>query len=163
MRRLIVNGDERARRSITAITIEPVSTVRHYDRLSDAFARTGVRYADTSVFFLDDRSFPEPEAFWVGGARQSSVVIQPDTPARRITLFLRNAPVRNQASIEIGFWRQTFELSPGEERYVEVPLDINRGGTLATFSSRAGFRPSEVDANSRDTRFLGIWVQVARP
>ena len=58
--------------------VEPVSVVAARDRLTTAFARQAVRYATSSVYFLDDRSFPAPEAFWTGGARSTSVVFDPD-------------------------------------------------------------------------------------
>jgi hypothetical protein len=34
------------------------------------------------------------------------------------------------------------------------------GATMLTFTVAAGFRPSEADPKSRDTRFLGVWVKI---
>jgi hypothetical protein len=45
-------------------------------------------------------------------------------------------------------------MKAGEERRVEVP----EAGVLRIRSS-AGFRPSEVNAGSRDTRLLGVFVR----
>ena len=163
VRALVVTGDEEARRSIAGIAIEPVSTLRAQARLTGAFARTGVRYDRSSVFFLDDRSFPEPEAFWIGGARSSSIVIQTDVPAARISLFIRNAPVQNRVTLQAGDWRLDLDLAPGEERTLDVPLDARRTATLIAFSSTAGFRPSEVDPDSTDHRFLGVWISLNPP
>ena len=158
LRALIVSGDDEARRSITGIAIEPVSMLTADARLTGELARKGVRYGPTTVYFLDGRSFPEPEAFWVGGARSSSIVIQPDAQGAQITLLIRNAPVQNQVSLQAGTWRVDLDLAPGEARYLDVPLDATRGAALVTFSISAGFRPSEVEPGSRDHRFLGVWV-----
>jgi hypothetical protein len=119
-----------------------------------------VRYATSTVFFTDDRSFPEPEAFWVGGARDSVVVLQPDRPRATETLLIRNGAAENQVLIETGSWRDGARLGPGEERRIEVPLDQARGATVLKFTTTSGFRPSAADPNSRDDRFLGVWVKV---
>jgi hypothetical protein len=41
-----------------------------------------------------------------------------------------------------------------------VPIDPTRGAALLTVSTTAGFRPSALDPNSRDDRFLGLWIKV---
>jgi hypothetical protein len=103
---------------------------------------------------------PEPQFFWIGGARRASAVLQPDAPQPAVTLLLRNAPVDNRVVIQSGSWREEMRLGPGEERRVEVPIDVQRGAALFTVSSSSGFRPSAVDPNSHDERFLGVWIKV---
>ena len=159
VRAIVVRGDEQARRSVRGLTIEPLAIVPARARLSDAVARRAVRYDTSTLYFLDDRSFPEPEAFWIGGARSSSIVLQPDTPRAVAPLHIRNAPVDNRVRIQIGSWREEWQLGPGEERRVELPLDIQRGATLVTVTASAGFVPSAVDPKSRDNRFLGVWIK----
>lgn len=161
VRALIVRGDEGLRRGVRGLTVEPLSVVRPGERLTSAVARRAVRYAGGAVFFLDDASYAEPEAFWVGGGSSSSVVIQPDSGSRA-TLRLRNAPVPNEVQLAAGTWREVLSLGPGEERDVIVPVAADRGAVLLTIDSAAGFRPSEVEPGSRDNRFLGVWVQLGR-
>jgi len=161
VRAIIVRGDEQARRSVRSLTIEPLSVVPAGARLTSDYARRAVRYATTSVYFLDDRSFPEPEAFWVGGARSSTIVIQPDARAAATTLLVRNAPVENRVRFESSAWRDEMSLGAGEERQVRVPIDPQRGAALLTITTSAGFRPSAVDPKSRDDRFLGVFIRVA--
>ena len=74
VRAIVVRGDEQARRNVRALAIEPLSVVPAAARLAADYARRAVRYGTTSVYFLDDRAFPEPEAFWIGelGAPQLS-------------------------------------------------------------------------------------------
>ena len=160
VRALIVRADEDARRSIRGLIFEPARILTPKERLAAPYARRAVRYATSTVFFTDDRSFPEPEAFWVGGARDSVIVLQPDRPRATETLLIRNGATENQVLIEAGSWRDGARLGPGEERRIDVPLDQARGATTLKFTTSAGFRPSAADPKSRDDRFLGVWVKV---
>lgn len=160
VRAIVVRGDEQARRSVKALAIEPISIVPPDKALTTEVARRAVRYGSAIAFFLDDRSFPEPEGFWIGGARRSSLVVQPDAARPSLPLLLRNAPVDNVVRMQAGAWRQELSLAPGEERRVDLPLDLQKGATLVTVESAAGFRPSEVEARSRDGRFLGVWMKI---
>jgi hypothetical protein len=162
VRGIVVRGDEQTRRAIRGLTIEPVSVVPAALRLSEDYARRAVQYGATTAFFLDERSFPEPEAFWIGGERRASVVLQPASPQATIALFLRNAPVANHVVIESGRWREELPLAPGEERQIRVPVAPRQNAALVTISASAGFRPSAVDPNSHDDRFLGVWIKVAQ-
>jgi hypothetical protein len=161
VRAIVVRGDEQARRSVRALTIEPLSVVPAGGRLASDYARRAVRYGTANVFFLDERAFPEPEAFWIGGARSSTIVIQPDGQRSTATLLIRNAPVDNHVRFESAKWRDEMSLGPGEERRVQVPIDLQRGAALLTVTTSAGFRPSAVDPKSRDDRFLGVFIRVA--
>lgn len=159
VRALIVRGDEGARRAVRRVIVEPLSLVPAGARLTDVVARRAVRYEGVSVFFLDDRSFAEPEAFWVGGSRQSAFVVQPDGPGTSIDLHLRNAPVDNRVTLESGQWREEMTLAPGEERQVRVPLGPGQRAVIVTVTTTAGFRPSASVPDSRDERFLGVWIK----
>jgi hypothetical protein len=110
------------------------------------------------VFFLDDRAFPEPAGFWVGGERDTQVVIVPDDGRGAVSLSLRNAPVENTVTLEYAGRREEAALKAGEERRPQVP-----GGALVRIGSSAGFRPSERDPNSRDTRLLGVYIRTLEP
>ena len=160
IRALIVRADEDARRSVRGLILTPARILTPKERLAAPYAIRAVRYATSTVFFTDDRSFPEPEAFWVGGARESTIVLQPDRPRATETLLIRNGAAENQVLVETGSWRDGARLGPGEERRIEVPLDQARGATVLKFTTTAGFRPSAADPKSRDDRFLGVWVKV---
>ena len=160
VRGIIVRGDEEARQALSGLLIEPLALVQPSARLTNEYARRAVRYGGATVYFLDDRSFPEPEAFWIGGSRASDVVIQPDTPSSAVSLTLRNAPVQNRIVLQSAGWSQELRMAPGEERQMEVPVAADAGAALIRVSAVTGFRPSEVDANSRDHRFLGVWMKI---
>jgi len=160
VRALIIRGDEDARRSVTGIQIEPLRLVRPQDRLAEGVARQGVRYHDTTVWFLDDRSFPEPEGFWTGGARSTEIVVQPDAPHPAEMLFIRNGAVENTVLIETKGWREELRLGAGEERTVQVPSNQPAGATWLRVTTSGGFTPSRTDPASRDNRHLGVWIRV---
>jgi hypothetical protein len=163
VRALIVRGDEDTRRAMSAVIVEPVSLVAADARVTDLVARRAVNYGAATVFFMDEGCFPEPEAFWLGGARQGTFVVQSATARTSVPLQLRNAPVANTVTLSSGQWRESLTLAPGEERRVEIPLLPGRTSTLVTASSTSGFRPSEQDRASRDDRFLGAWMKVGIP
>ena len=159
VRGIVVRGDEEARQGLRGLVIEPRGVMPPGD-WNGILARRAARYGPATVFFVDDRSFPEPEAFWVGGARSSSFVVQPDDGRPTVELLLRNGPVANHMAVEAAGAPTELDFAPGEERRVSVPIDASRGAALVSARVTAGFRPSEHDPASRDSRFLGIWIRV---
>jgi hypothetical protein len=159
VRALIVRGDEDAQRSVRSLVVEPLSIVPAGERLTERAARRAVKYATSTVYFFDEGCFPEPEAFWVGGARECSLALQPDAASISVGLLVRNAPVEHHVTFESGQWREVFRLAPGEERRIEIPVAPGRGAAVLTITTETGFRPSQVVPGSRDDRFLGLWVK----
>jgi hypothetical protein len=162
VRALVVRSDEEARAQVRILHVQPLSVRSRDQKVAEGFARRAVRYGAATAFFMDERSFPEPAGFWLGGARESSIVLQPDDPRASTTLLLRNAPVENIITVRSGAWSETLRLAAGEERQIDVPIDPSRGAALVEFDVRAGFRPNATDASSRDARFLGAFVRVER-
>jgi hypothetical protein len=158
-RNIVVRGDEDARQSVRAMLVEPIA-VMPAGHWGAETARRAVRYGGATVFFLDDRSFPEPEGFWLGGGRSSSFVVQADDTRPVLTMMLRNGPVANRIGMDVAGAQTDVELAPGEERRVAVPVDASRGAAHVTMSVATGFRPSQQDPSNRDGRFLGVWVKV---
>jgi hypothetical protein len=157
VRGLFIRADEGARDQLDAIELRPQGLPAR--GLSTEIARRAVRYDSGVVFFMDDRAFPEPAGFWVGGTRDTNVAIRPDRP-RPIALSLRNGASANVVTLESGSWREELTLQPGEERRIDIPIDAPRGAALVTIRSASGFRPSDVDSTSRDTRFLGVYCRL---
>jgi hypothetical protein len=158
LRALSVRSDEGARDQLEAIVLHPVAMSGA--RLSTDVARRAVRYATGVVYFLDDRAFPEPSGGWVGGARDTTIVLHADRPAAAATLTIRNGAAANRLLLESGSWRGDVGFGPGEERRIEMPLDPATGTALVRLKSESGFRPTDVDGRSTDTRFLGVFVRV---
>ena len=157
VRALLVRADEGARAQLESVELRPVS--RGVARLSRDTARRAVRYNSTVTYFLDDRALPEPSGFWVAGARETRVVVRPDAPGP-VAVILHSGAADNAITLESGRWREEIALKPGEERRIDLPIDASAGAALVRIRSSAGFRPSEVNAGSRDTRFLGVFVRM---
>lgn len=157
-RTLAVRTDEDARDQLESVDLHPVSPPAV--PISSDLARHAVHYPVAVVFFLDDRAFPEPSGFWVGGQGATDVVIAPAHPAAAQPVLLRNGAVPNTVTLTSGSWRQSFALAAAEERRVDVPVDAAAHTALVRISASAGFIPSERDHDSRDARFLGVYVKV---
>jgi hypothetical protein len=158
-RALTIRGDEGARDDLDAIDLRPIAPA--FSPATAIIARRAVRYDGIVAFFLDERAFPEPSGFWVGGKREAWAVLAPDERRGSLSLLLRNGPVDNTVSLEFSGRREEIALRPGEERRIELPLETATGSALVRIRSSAGFRPSEADPNSRDTRLLGVYCRVA--
>ena len=79
-------------------------------------------------------------------------------PRGTLSVALRNGAVPNEVTIRVGDQEQRVTLQPGEERPVTMPGASHDGAFVATIRTSAGFRPSDVDPQSRDDRFLGVFV-----
>jgi hypothetical protein len=157
-RMLTVRADESARDELDGVALQLVAIDRA-PQTRDA-ARRAVRYEGGIAFFLDDRSFPEPSGFWVGGRRETRVVLLPDAGRAVVSMVLRNSGADNIVTLDAGGREEDIALTPGEERRVELPLERNRGSALVRIRSSAGVRPSEHDPGSRDSRLLGVYVMM---
>ncbi len=166
VRALVVRADAAAYEAVSRVVLRPRALRRLPPPLAGVVARQAAAYPGGTVYFLDDGAFAEPGAFWIRGGGAAAVVL--DTPGRpgvggRVApLFLRNGPVDNQVVIEVGAWRERLALAPRQERMVEVPLLPDGGAVLVHLSARSGFRPAEWEPDSRDHRFLGVWVELRR-
>jgi hypothetical protein len=77
-----------------------------------------------------------------------------------VRVLVRNAPVPNRLVLTSGAWKEDVQLAPAEERVFDVPIDPHRQAAAVTATTGTGFRPADVDAGSRDARFLGVWFRV---
>jgi hypothetical protein len=155
---LVITGDSHA--STPTLTLQPVRIWERDSRLTRQIARRVEKYGTGVVFFFDlSAFFLEEGGFWIRGGRSAEIAVaavERDTPTK---LFVRNAAVANTVAIEIDGVTQTMELQPREERTVDVVIANHRPGALVRIESPSGFRPSDVEPGSRDTRFLGVWIE----
>jgi hypothetical protein len=153
--------DAAARHSLSNVELRAVSVLRPRDRIaSGEEAGHGARYGSAVMFHLSGSVWVEPDGTWVARGEAADFVIAPDIPGS-LHLFVRNAPVKNEVTLESGSWYLNLSLAPGQECVVEIPVHEGPGtllGTPLTVRSLSGFRPSDVDATSQDDRFLGVWI-----
>jgi len=120
-------------------------------------ARHAAAYGNTSVFFLDDRTAPEEDGFWIWGSREGRLVFT-STSATPVVKF-RNGAIPNEVSLRVATDpEQRLMLQSGEERQVSLPPLYGDAAYLVTIRTSSGFRPADVDPRSRDRRFLGVYV-----
>ena len=120
-------------------------------------AHHAAAYGNINVFFLDDRTAPEEDGFWIWGNREGRVVFSSTSATPVITL--RNGAVQNDVTVRVADdHEQPFSLRPGEERQVTLPTLSLDAAYLVTIRSASGFRPADVDPRSRDRRLLGVYV-----
>ena len=140
--------------------LRPEHVATHRERFSVSRANSARRYGTTIVWFVDRNAFDDPDGLWTaGGGVAARVLLQPDA-GTSVRLLVRNGPETNEVEFQNdeSNWRARLTLDAGQEEEVEVPVDPARGAVLLRVVSRGGFRPSEVEPGSRDTRLLGVWL-----
>jgi hypothetical protein len=136
-----------------AIEVRPIDVRRVFN---GAVAHHAAAYGSTRVFFLDDRTSPEEDGFWIWGAREGELVLQSSAPDSGIVV--RNGAVRNDVSLRSGAGEEHFALQPGEQRPSRLSVSSRDSPQAVRIETSAGFRPADVDPRSRDRRFLGVYV-----
>jgi hypothetical protein len=155
---LAIDGDAATRRALGSISIRALQAPGWRNRLTESDPIHAVRHGPAVVYLLDGHAFTEPAGTWIAGGQDASFAIAPD-PGAPIRLFVRNAPVQNDVTLESGSWRQTLALKPGEERIIDVPPAAAGPGVLLRVATTAGFRPADVDPAATDRRLLGCWIE----
>lgn len=147
-------------RAIGAITLTPllVTDASRRPRVPQVLAAAD--YGGTLVFFHDDWTTPEPDGFWVLGARPTRLTFTRDAGAEGpLSIHLRADHVPNRVTLSAPGWTQAIDLQPREPQRVELPPP-SRGAVSITVDAATGFVPAEQDPASRDRRRLGVWVTV---
>jgi hypothetical protein len=154
VRSLTIDADSRAAHSGLAVELRPMGTLPNGH---GGTAHRAVRYESGNVFFLDERTYPEPTGFWVAGGRESTVVLT--THAATQGLFVRNAPIANHVTVDVDGYAHELTLAAGEEQLVPLP-HADLSGLQVRITSQSGFRPSTAEAGSTDMRYLGCWIEL---
>jgi hypothetical protein len=155
---LAVNVGDDARRAVDSISIRALTVVTAPDRLTGDAPIHSTRLGPAVLFLRGGHAYTERGGTWIGGGDFGEFVIAPDTGAP-MRVFVRNAPVRNQVTLESGEWRRTLTLEPREERMFDIPDRPDARGASLRVTTTAGVRPSDVDPASTDTRLLGCWIE----
>jgi hypothetical protein len=120
-------------------------------------AASARRYGGVTVYAVAS-CYLEPDGLWTGGGRTAELVVQGDAGAPIATLIMRAGPVPTPVQVRAGTFSFEAELAPGEERELAVPVSPG-GAALVAVRTGRGFRPSEVDRSSADTRLLGVRLE----
>lgn len=132
-------------------------------RLQDGFA------VGAGEAFPQDQNClgPEPGGFWVRGESRTVVIIRTDRPLSELSVILRS-PVEGKTTVRLGGqkkeWRRPLRDMAERTLVYSAPRSFRwRGQFLYTLEvgEKSGFYPSNIDVNSHDRRFLGVFVRLA--
>jgi hypothetical protein len=136
-----------------AIEVRPIDVRRAFNGV---VAHHAAAYGSTRVFFLDDRTSPEADGFWIWGAREGQLVFQSSAPD--FGVLVRNGAVQNDVRLRSSAGEEHFTLQPDEQRPIRLSVSSRDTPQAVGIGTSAGFRPADVDPRSRDRRFLGVYV-----
>ncbi|UCE40106.1 MAG: hypothetical protein JSV17_11620 [Candidatus Aminicenantes bacterium] len=122
-----------------------------------------------TLYFQDDNNFgKELEGFWTKGERQTSVILASDRPAEAIRMTVYGMS-DGTTTIKVGpaekkiFRKKRIGLE--EKLFFPSPMGIRLGKEYLytiTISDNSGFYPYRLDKASKDNRYLGVFVKIAR-
>jgi hypothetical protein len=152
-------GSRELERAIGRVTITPISVFDESARPRVPIVLATRQYPEATVFFHDERAMPEPTGFWVLGGQQSTITVARERTDAPFAVLVHSGAEPNIVTFRMRGWERVVSLEPGEPQVIELPDSMRR---VLTFTIRAddGFRPDQYDPTSRDTRYLGAWIQV---
>ena len=156
-----LRGPVELERAIESIAITPTDVVNAGARPIVPVVTAAAHYGDATLFFHDDRMYPEETGFWTLGRRTSEVTVAiPPHHTAPVVLRIHPGAKANLATFSTFGWQQEHSLVPGQSAKIELPK-MAGGVVPLTISVDDGFYPRELDQASTDPRFLGIWVEVS--
>ena len=157
-----IRGAEQMERAIDSITITPNAVVDAGARPIVPTVLSAATYGEVSIFFHDERMYPEPAGVWLPGRRTVQMTVAvPPTHTTPVVLRIHSGGKANLATFSTFDWEREYSLVPGQAAEVALPM-VNGNVIPLTVAVADGFSPRELDASSNDPRFLGIWVEVKR-
>lgn len=155
-----LRGSPELERTIGRISFVPLSIVDATRRPRVPMVIGASQSGTASIFYHDERVFPEPQGFWVRGARTTRATVHRATGDSPLILKVHSGLIDNRLTIACGGWTRTFDLRREADEQVEVPST----GRLVTLelSAERQFVPQETAPPSTDPRPLGVWIEVVR-
>jgi hypothetical protein len=121
------------------------------------------------LYFQDNNNYgKELEGFWTRGKRQTRVIIRSAKPMADIQLAVHSL-VEGTTTVQVGPAKKKIPRSRirglGGKVSFSNPIGFPMGKDIfytITISDNSGFYPFRLDKNSRDNRYLGVFVKIAR-
>ena len=155
-----LRGPAEMERAVDSITITPTDVVDAGARPIVPTVFSAAAYGDVSLFFHDERMYPEPAGFWLLGRRTAQLTVAvPPGRTTPVVLRIHSGGKANLATFTTFDWERDYSLVPGQAAEVELPM-VNGSVIPLTVFVQDGFSPREIDPSSNDARFLGIFVEV---
>jgi hypothetical protein len=160
VRSISIRGQTVPPRAFSDIWLEPVALSPTSGRPASPHATAARRYGNGVVFGLGEDVYLEPPGIWTAAEADAEIVIVSAEGQPEQKILLRAGPVRTSIGLDAGNWRQTIILDPGQTREIAIPVVAGGGGTRVRVHTDQGFRPSDTDPRSTDTRYLGVWIEL---
>ncbi len=114
------------------------------------------------LYLLDGNATqPEPNAFWIAGARTADIIVRTHVPLEALELRLRSRVANTVTASAGGPSRRTELRADVPDTIRLVPRGVYAGQAWSyklTIRSRTGFVPALLVADSADSRYLGVQV-----
>jgi hypothetical protein len=116
------------------------------------------------LYYMDSNTFyAEGTGFWIAGAAATDIVIRTEQPITRLELVV-SSTVANTLTVDFGGRSQRVDLAEGGVGRIRIAprstLDVHRSYPYVLhLETTNGFVPRERDPNSKDIRYLGVFVQ----
>lgn len=148
-------------RAVAAVTITPADIVDAGARPRVPVMLSAARYHGVAVFLHDEGLYPETQGFWALGRRTSMATFAvADGRTAPVVVLVHSGPIANRVTFRVQGWEHVARLAAGTPVRIALPPPEGRVMPL-TISTENGFSPRDVDPNSRDSRFLGAWIEIA--
>ena len=158
-----LRGPDAIERAIDAITITPTAVVDAGARPLVPVVLAAGNYSGATFYFHTEQLYPEAQGFWtIGGQASQVTVATPPGDTTPVTLRMHPGATPNTVTLSTLGWQRSFELVPGQAVEVELP-QFASGVVPLTITAETGFYPRDIDPQSTDRRFLGVWVEVKEP
>jgi hypothetical protein len=144
-----------------SLIVRPLRIVDAPRRLLQLPVLASGRSGAATIFFHDERTYPEPKGFWMNGRASTVITVAPDRPAEHLTLRVHSGPHPNTLLLETPTWRTELDLPAEEIREAIIPLAGSFRPVRLRLTTSSGFIPAEVFPGSSDRRLLGCWVEIA--
>jgi hypothetical protein len=155
-----LSGPPELEAAVESITITPIAVVDAGARPLVPIVLAAANYSGVTLYFHDERLYPEPQGFWTFGGMSSRVTVAtPPEHASPVILRMHPGATPNRVTVSTFGWQQTLDLVPGSAQEVELPR-FPSGVVPLTITAETGFSPKDIDPQSTDRRFLGAWVEV---
>ncbi len=133
--------------------LQPIAVESRSRRLDVPDVSASARYGEVAAYIHQDSSWLEPGGFWSRGDATTAFTLAARRP---VGLRLRNGAVPVSLTIQMGDTVVELGLAPGETHTIPAHA---LGPVLVTVDTTGGFRPVDVDPESRDQRLLGCWIE----
>ena len=121
------------------------------------------------VYFLDDNAYGREadKSFWTRGGARAEFIVKADRPIRRALFNVSSGPLAADVTIRIGGRAQSMHLAPEQTQQVTFAMpegvpyekEVRARVWTASVSCDTGFTPIFYDAQSADSRYLGVRVK----